>query len=68
MKIAIITPTFPYPKRGLPGLYGHERYTENLAINLKKMGHDVKIITTFWNGGNRNDNYKGIQRVNDGKV
>jgi len=60
MKIAIITPTFPYPKRGLPGLYGHERYTENLAINLKKMGHDVKIITTFWNGGNRNDNYKGI--------
>lgn len=60
MKIAIITPTFPYPIRGLPGLYGHERYAENLAINLKKIGHDVKIITTFWNGGKRNDKYKGI--------
>ena len=60
MKIAIITPTFPYPKRGLPGLYGHERYAENLAINLKKIGHDVKIITTFWNGGKRNNKYKGI--------
>ncbi|MFX1277673.1 MAG: glycosyltransferase family 4 protein [Promethearchaeota archaeon] len=70
MKITIITPTFPYPIRGLPGLYGLERYSENLAINLKKIGHDVRIITTFWNGGKRHDFYKGIPilRILDSKA
>ena len=70
MKIAIITPSFPYPKRGERGLYGIERYTENLAINLKNLNHKVKIITTFWNGGKRYDNYKGIPilRILDSKA
>ena len=70
MKIAIITPSFPYPKRGERGLYGIERYSENLATNLKKINHNVKIITTFWNGGKRYDNYKGIPilRILDSKA
>ena len=58
MKITIISPYFPYPKRG--DCYGIERYTENLAIHLKKIGNDVKIVTSYWNGGTRHDNFKGI--------
>lgn len=68
MKIVIISPVFPYPKAGiLPGI---ERFAENLALNLKKVGHQIKIITTFWNGGNRYDLYKGISilRVLDSKA
>ena len=65
MRITIISPYFPYPKRGK--FYGVERYTENLAINLKKLGNKVKIVTTFWNGGRRYDTFKGIQilRIKD---
>ena len=58
MKVTIISPYFPYPKRG--DFFGAERYTENLALNLKKIGVDVKLITSFWNGGKKYDNYKGI--------
>jgi glycosyltransferase involved in cell wall biosynthesis len=65
MKITIISPFFPYPKRGK--YYGQERYTENLAIHLKNLGNHVKIVTNFWNGGKRYDDYKGIKilRVKD---
>ena len=65
MRITIISPYFPYPKRGK--FYGVERYTENLAINLKKLGNTVKIVTTFWNGGRRYDTFEGIQilRIKD---
>ena len=59
MRITILSPYFPYPKRGK--FYGVERYTENLAISLKNLGNDIKIVTTYWNGGKRYDNYKGIQ-------
>ena len=67
MKITIITPCFPYPNRG--ELTGIERVVENLAIYLNKLGHDLKIVTTYWNGGKRNDIYKGIPilRVLDSK-
>lgn len=58
MKITIITPFFPYPRRG--DGHGAERYAENLAIYFKKKGNDVKIVTTFWNGGKRHDLFKGI--------
>ena len=67
-KISIITPAFPYPNRGvLPGV---ERYVESIAIPLKEIGIDVKIITCFWNGGSRYDNYKGIPilRILDSKA
>ena len=58
---------FPYPKAGIfPGI---ENSVENLALNLKMLGHSIKIITTFWNGGRRIGNYKGIPilRVLDSK-
>lgn len=58
MKITIITPFFPFPKRG--NAHGAERYAENLAIHLKKQGHDIKVVTTYWNGGKRYNNYNGI--------
>ena len=68
MKITIITPCFPYPNRGL--LTGIETYSENLAINFKAIGNDVKIVTTFWNGGKRYDIYKEIPilRILDSKT
>ncbi|MFX1395063.1 MAG: glycosyltransferase family 4 protein [Promethearchaeota archaeon] len=59
MKITILTPFFPYPKRGY--FYGGERYNENLAINLKNLGHEVKIVTTYWNGSKKLENYNGIK-------
>jgi glycosyltransferase involved in cell wall biosynthesis len=59
MKITIISLAYPYPNRGvLPGI---ERSIEGLSINLKKLGHKVKIVTTYWNGGTRKDYYKGIE-------
>lgn len=66
-KITIITPVFPYPNRGiLPGI---ERYVENLIFPLKNLGENIKIVTTYWNGGKRNDVYKGIPilRIKDSK-
>lgn len=59
MKITIISPYFPYPNRGR--YYGTERYTENLALGLKNLGNEIKVITTYWNGGDRFDNYRGIK-------
>lgn len=59
MKISIITPIYPYPNRG--DYLGLERHVENLALSLKRYGHDIQIITTFWNGGNRTDNHQGIR-------
>lgn len=67
LRISIVTPVFPYPKRGvLPGV---ERYVENLAIPLKQLGQEVKIVTCFWNGGSKYDEYYGIPilRVLDSK-
>ncbi|MFX1276301.1 MAG: glycosyltransferase family 4 protein [Promethearchaeota archaeon] len=68
MKISIITPSFPYPRRGL--LKGAERYVEHLAINLKEIGNNVKIVTTYWNGGKRYDDFNGISilRILDSKA
>jgi glycosyltransferase involved in cell wall biosynthesis len=58
MKITLISPYFPHPKRG--EFFGAERYLENLVLNLRKMGNDLKIVTSFWNGGKRHSCYKGI--------
>ena len=68
MKITIISPIFPYPKRG--DYFGLERYVENLAIHLKQLGNDIRIITTFWYGGNKYDQYRGIEifRIRDLKA
>ncbi len=67
-KITIITPVFPFPKSGvLPGV---ESYVKSLSIPLKKLGHDIKIITTYWNGGKKYDNFEGIPilRIKDSKT
>lgn len=61
MKITIVSPIFPYPRRG--DYFGLERYVENLAIHLKKLNHDITVITTFWNGGEKHSNYKGISII-----
>ena len=68
MKITIISPFFPYPKRG--DFFGAERYTENLAFSLKEIGFDIKIVTSFWYGGKRYDTYNGIPilRILDSKA
>ena len=58
MKITIITSDFPYPNPG--NLRGSKRHVKNLAIYLKEIGADVKIITTFSTGSKRYDEYKGI--------
>lgn len=67
MKITIISPVFPYPNQGI--LPGVESYVKSLALPLKKLGHDIKIVTTFWNGKNKYDNYHGIPilRIKDSK-
>lgn len=58
LKIAVITPVFPYPKSGvLPGV---ESYVKSFTLPLKILGHNVRIITTYWNGGPKFDYYKGI--------
>lgn len=68
MKITIISPFFPYPQRG--DFFGAERFTENLAFNLKKKGFDIKIVCSFWYGGKRYETYKGIHilRILDSKA
>ncbi len=67
MKISILMPDFPYPKR--VNIRGSRRYIENLAISLKEMGNDVKIITTLDHGYKKYDYYNGIpiHRVVDSK-
>jgi len=58
-KVTIITPVFPYPKRGFyPGI---ERHVEGLCKGFKKLDHNVTIITTFWNGGPSYHTFNGIE-------
>ena len=68
LKISILSLVFPYPKGGI--MPGVENYVENFAVPLKKLGHDVNIITTYWNGRKKYDYYKGIPiiRILDSKA
>jgi glycosyltransferase involved in cell wall biosynthesis len=59
VRITIITPVFPYPKRGV--YTGIERHVEGLCKGFKKLGHKVTIITTFWNGGSSYHTLNGIE-------
>ncbi|MHA1272447.1 MAG: glycosyltransferase family 4 protein [Promethearchaeota archaeon] len=65
MKITLLTPFFPHPKRG--HAHGAERYAEGLALGLKKAGHHVKIVTSYYNGTKKHDFFQGIPilRVHD---
>jgi len=65
LKITLLTMFFPYPHRGSsPGV---ERSVEEIALNLQGLGYNVKIVTTYLNGGKRRDNYKGLEilRINE---
>ncbi len=58
MNITFITLSFPSPNEGsLPGI---EKSVKSLATYLKKLGHNVKIVTTYWNGGKKFGKYKDI--------
>jgi len=59
VRITIITPVFPYPKRGV--YTGIERHVEGLCKGFKKLGHKVTIITTYWNGGAFYSNLNDIE-------
>jgi glycosyltransferase involved in cell wall biosynthesis len=65
LKITITTPVYPYPKRGV--YTGIERHIENISKYLALNNCKVRVITTFWNGGNSYDNKDGIEifRVKD---
>jgi len=59
VRITVITPVFPYPKRGV--YTGIERHVEGLCKGFKKLGQKVTIITTYWNGGTSYHNLNGIE-------
>ncbi len=59
MKITLISTVFPYPNQG--SKVGIERHVSEYALALKRAGHSVTVITTFWNGGQREDNWRGIR-------
>jgi glycosyltransferase involved in cell wall biosynthesis len=65
LKITITTPVHPYPKRGV--YTGIERHIENISKYLALNNCKVRVITTFWNGGNSYDIKDGIEifRVRD---
>ncbi len=65
LKITITTPVYPYPKRGV--YTGIERHVENISKYLALNNCKVRVITTFWNGGNSYDTKNGIEifRVKD---
>lgn len=49
MEIRLLTPVFPSPRRGeYPGI---ERFAEGLCKGFEGLGHKVRVITTFRNGG-----------------
>ena len=59
VRITIITPVFPYPKRGV--YTGIERHVEGLCKGFKKLGHKVTVITTYWNGGSSYHNFNDME-------
>jgi glycosyltransferase involved in cell wall biosynthesis len=65
LKITITTPVYPYPKRGV--YTGIERHIENISKYLALNNCKVRVITTFWNGGNSYDIKDGVEifRVKD---
>jgi len=56
---------FPYPRRGIfPGI---ERHVYEYSRALAARGIDVRVVTSFWNGGPAHETYQGIdiQRIAD---
>jgi len=65
LKVTITTPVYPYPKRGI--YTGIERHIENISKYLALNNCKVRVVTTFWNGGNSYDIKDGVEifRVKD---
>jgi glycosyltransferase involved in cell wall biosynthesis len=68
MKVAIVSPVFPYPKRGV--YIGIERQVLEFSRALIRKGIKVKVFTTFWNGGREHETFKEIEiyRVPDSSI
>lgn len=65
MRIVLISMVFPHPRRGIfPGI---ERHVFEYSRALAKRGVDVRIVTSFWNGGTAREEYEGLEihRVED---
>lgn len=67
-RIAVLTPVFPYPIRGV--YTGIERHIEGLCYALARKQVKVDVITSFWNDdGSRKDHFEingiSIYRVSD---
>lgn len=68
MKVVIVSPVFPHPKKGI--YVGIERYVYEYSQALVKKGVEVHVITTFWNGGGKKEKHRGvyIHRVSDSSI
>ena len=65
--IIILTPVFPYPKRGV--FTGIERHIEGLSYALAKMESvRVQVITSFWNDDYSHDDHFEINGVSIHRV
>ncbi len=65
MRIALVSPAFPYPQGGV--YVGIERLALGLVHHLTGLGHTVDVFTTYWNGGGPIDHYEEvpIRRTHD---
>jgi 1,4-alpha-glucan branching enzyme len=59
MKVIIVSPVFPYPKKGV--YVGIERHVYEYTQALLRKGIEVHVVTTFWNGGEAEDEFEGIK-------
>lgn len=68
MEITLVSSVFPYPRRGV--FVGIERFVDEYSQALLNKGHNVRVITTFWNGGKEKEEYNGIEihRVSDSSL
>ncbi len=67
MKVTFISIVFPYPERGVwPGI---ERLVGELSRALAREGAEVRVLTSFWNGGEERESWEGVQifRVPDAR-
>ncbi len=66
-RLVVLTPVFPYPKRGV--YTGIERHVEGLCSALsRKSSLDVQVITSFWNDNDNKRDHDEINRVSIHRV
>jgi glycosyltransferase involved in cell wall biosynthesis len=67
VKVTLVSIVFPHPERGVwPGI---ERHVGELSRALAREGVEVRVITSFWNGGEERESWEGVQiyRVPDAR-